>query len=130
MRTTALLEQIEFHEKNPYAQPLCIDQHGRVLRFALRPGQTIREHNAPNSPFYVVVLQGRGVFAGADERDQEFGAGALLIFDPGEQHSIRALNEELVFLGWSHDAPSQAADRNIGEIARRKRVPTGESPML
>ncbi len=30
-------------------------------RFTLRPDQTICEHNAPNSPFFLVVLKGRGV---------------------------------------------------------------------
>ncbi len=30
-------------------------------RFTLKPDQTIREHDAPTSPFFVVVLKGRGV---------------------------------------------------------------------
>ncbi len=55
MRTTHLLEDLEFHESAPNAAPLYVDEHGRVLRFTLKPGQSIREHDAPHSPFYVVV---------------------------------------------------------------------------
>ena len=35
----------------------------QAILFTLQPGQSIREHNAPSSPFYVVVLNGRGMFA-------------------------------------------------------------------
>jgi quercetin dioxygenase-like cupin family protein len=70
----------------------------------LKRGQSIREHNAPSSPFYVVVLSGQGVFAGADEVEQTLGPNALLVFEPGEDHIVRAL-EDLVFVGFLHGAP-------------------------
>lgn len=63
------------------------DEDGRVIRFMLQPGQSISEHNAPSSPFYVVVLQGRGMFAGADGVEQSFGPNDLLVFDKGERHA-------------------------------------------
>lgn len=100
MKTLQLFEDLQFHERNPYAQPLNIDGSGRVLRFALRPGQTVREHNPPDAPFYLIVLEGRGTFAGSDGREQEFGAGTLLIFDPGENHVIRARERDLILLGF------------------------------
>jgi quercetin dioxygenase-like cupin family protein len=75
-----------------------------VLLFRLKPEQSFREHNAPSSPFYVVVLSGRGVFAGGDGVGQTFGPNTLLVFDPGEKHIIRAL-DELVFVGFLHGAP-------------------------
>ncbi len=118
MRTTNLLEDLEFHEASPYAQPLHVDEHGRVLRFMLKPGQSIREHNAPHSPFYVVVLKGRGAFAGGDGKEQQFGPNALLIFEPGEDHAVRALDEELVFVGFLHGAPGGPRARVGGELAR------------
>lgn len=104
MKTTDMLEGLEFHDKDPYAQPLFVDKTGRVLRFALRPGQSIREHNVPGSPFYIVVLKGQGMFAGSDGKEQRFGPNSLLVFDPGENHLIRALDEELVFVGFLHGA--------------------------
>lgn len=105
MKTFQLLENIEFHDKNPYAQPLQVKEDGRVLRFALKPGQVVREHSAPHSPVYLVVLKGHGLFAGADGVELEFSSNTLLTFEPGEQHTIRALDEELVFLALLHEAP-------------------------
>ncbi|GIK36843.1 MAG: hypothetical protein BroJett011_06760 [Chloroflexota bacterium] len=102
MKSLQLLEQLEFHNKNPYAEPLHVDKEGRVLRFTLKPGQQVIEHNAPDSPVYLVVLKGRGLFAGGDGQEQAFGPNALLIFDPGENHSIRAVAEELVFIAVLH----------------------------
>lgn len=105
MKTFQLLENIEFHDKNPYAQPLQVNEEGRVLRFALKPGQVVREHSAPHSPVYLVVLKGKGLFAGADGVELGFSPNTLLTFEPGEQHTIRALDEELVFLALLHEAP-------------------------
>ena len=105
MKTFQLLENIEFHDKNPYAQPLQVDENGRILRFALKPGQIVHEHTAPHSPVYLVVLQGNGLFAGADGVELKFGPNTLLTFEPDEPHSIQALDEELVFLALLHEAP-------------------------
>jgi quercetin dioxygenase-like cupin family protein len=105
MKIEKLMENWEFHDKNPYAQPLLVSQDSRILRFALRPGQIVREHQAPHSPVYVVVLKGQGMFAGADGQEQQFGPNALIIFEAGENHSIRALEEDLVFVTFLHGAP-------------------------
>ena len=50
MHATSLLDKLDFHDKNPYAEPLLVDDTGRILRFTLRPGQSVREHSAPHSP--------------------------------------------------------------------------------
>jgi quercetin dioxygenase-like cupin family protein len=105
MKTLTLIENLEFNDKNPNAQPLFVSHDGRILRFALRPGQIVREHQAPHSPVYVVVLKGQGMFAGADGKEQQFGPNALIIFDAGENHSIRALEEDLIFVTFLHGAP-------------------------
>lgn len=102
MRTAHLLENPEFHDRSPYAQPLYVAGDGRVIRFMLKPGQNITEHSAPSSPFYVVVLKGRGMFAGADGVERSFGPNDLLVFDTGEPHAVRALDEELIFVGFLH----------------------------
>ena len=106
MKSLQLLENLEFHENNPYAQPLHVEKTGRVLRFTLRPGQSVKEHNAPDSPLYIVVVKGQGMFAGGDGVQEQFGPNSLLIFDPGENHTIRALDEELVFVAFLHGASS------------------------
>ncbi len=102
MRTTHLLENLEFHDGHPYAQPLYEADDGRIIRFMLKPGQTITEHDTPSSPFYAVVLQGHGQFAGPDGVEQTFGPNDLLIFNAGEKHTVRALDEPFIFVGFLH----------------------------
>ncbi|MGA2504998.1 MAG: cupin domain-containing protein [Anaerolineales bacterium] len=104
MKSINLTENWKFSDKGSHAEPLFVDKNGRVILFTLKPGQSIREHHAPSSPFYLVVLSGKGVFAGGDRKEQTMGPNNLLVFDSGEEHSIRAL-EELVFVGFLHGAP-------------------------
>lgn len=108
MQTLSVHENLVFHDPNPYAEPLFVSPTGRVLRFALRPGQTVREHTAPSSPVYLVTLEGNGYYSGHDGQEQRFGPGTLLIFDVGEPHAIRADDEEVVFLAFLHGAPLAA----------------------
>ncbi len=104
MKVTNLLENLQFGDKDAHAEPVHSDRQGRAILFTLRPGQSIREHNAPSSPFFVVVLKGKGMFAGGDGKEQSCGPNSLLVFDPGENHAIRAV-DELVFVGILHGAP-------------------------
>ena len=117
MKSMSLLEKVEFHGKDPNAEPLFVSAEARVLRFSLRPGQMVREHNAPHSPVIVTILQGRGLFTGGDGVEQEFGPNELLIFPAGENHSIRALNEDLIFTVFLREAPDSksTAYHRIGE---------------
>ena len=104
MKITYLSGNWKFSDKGAHAEPLYADKNGRVILFTLKPNQSIREHNAPSSPLYVVALSGREFFAGQDGKEQTVGPNSLLMFDPGENHSIHAL-EELVFVGFLHGAP-------------------------
>lgn len=106
MKTVQLLENLEFHNQNPYAQPLHVTKTGRILRFTLKPGQEVVKHSAPDSPVYLVVLQGNGYFAGGDGQEKQFGPNSLLIFEPGEAHAIRAGDEEVVFTAFLHGTSS------------------------
>jgi quercetin dioxygenase-like cupin family protein len=106
MKTIRLLENLEFHDRQPNAEPLHRDKESRVYRFILKPGQQVVKHNAPDSPVHLVVLKGHGAFAGGDGQEQQFGPNTLLVFDPGEDHAIRALDGELVFLVILHGASS------------------------
>jgi quercetin dioxygenase-like cupin family protein len=108
MKYIDLFENWKFNDKGAHAEPLHADRNGRAILFTIKPGQSIREHNAPGSPFYVVILGGRGVFAGSDGVERTFGPHTLLVFDPGENHLIRAV-DELVFVGFLHEAPGNQA---------------------
>lgn len=105
MKSIALYENWIFHDENPYAEPLLVDSEKRVLRFALRPGQVVREHLAPSSPVHLLILRGEGIFTDGEGRENQYGEGTLLVFDSGEKHSIRALEDELVFATFLHGAP-------------------------
>ncbi len=118
MRTMNLLQGLEFHEHNPNAQPLFVDKNGRVLRWMLKRGESIKEHNTHDSPLYVGVLKGTGVFAGQAGNEQTFGPNSLLIFDPGESHHIRADKQDLVFVGFLHGEPSNVAHAPGGILAQ------------
>jgi quercetin dioxygenase-like cupin family protein len=104
MQTINLNGATEFHDQNPFAKPLHADKNGRALLFALHPGQSIKEHNAPSSPIYIVIIKGQGVFSDDAGKEQTYGPGNLLIFNPKENYAVRAL-EELVFLSFLHGAP-------------------------
>jgi quercetin dioxygenase-like cupin family protein len=121
MKSINLVENWEFDHKGPHADPLHVHKNGRIIRFTLKPGQTIREHNVPSSPFYVVILSGRGIFTGGDGVERVVDADTLLVFEPGEQHTVRAL-DNLVFLGFLHGAPGaqikSPALRKTDEVLR------------
>jgi quercetin dioxygenase-like cupin family protein len=104
MKLANLLENLEFGSKDPHAVPLHVDRQGRAILFTLKPDQSIREHSAPSSPFFVVVLRGNGVFAGGDGVEHTCGPNTLLVFDTDEQHTIRAV-DELVFIGFLREVP-------------------------
>ncbi len=118
MKAVQLLENIEWNDKNAHAQPLFVAATGRILRFTLRPGQTVREHEAPHSPVYIMVLKGKGMFAGGDGIEQPFGPNSLLLFDPGETHSIRAVDEEVICAVFLHGAPG-AHDNEKHKVGAR-----------
>ena len=104
MKVASLLENLKFGSKDPHAEPLHVDKDGRAILFTLKPGQSIREHNAPHSPFFVVVLKGKGIFTGGDGLEQTCGPDTLLVFDASEQHAVRA-EQELIFVGFLHGVP-------------------------
>ena len=110
MRQIDLMADFEFRERDPYAQPLHVSPTGRVLRFMLKPGQSVREHNAPHSPLYIVGLKGQGMFAGGDGQEQSLGPGTLFILEPGESHSVRALDTDLIFIAILHGIPPELRD--------------------
>ena len=105
MEYVNLMEGIEFNDAHGIARPIHADENGRLLQFALLPGQAIKEHSSPSSPVYLVVLKGKGVFTGGDNARAEAGTGSVLVFEPGEKHSIQALDEELVFAAILHGSP-------------------------
>jgi quercetin dioxygenase-like cupin family protein len=100
MQIFEAVEDLRLGDAAGLAQPLWADEHSRILRFVLQPGDSIKEHHSRNSPFYALVLKGRGVFTENNGTDHEVGPHDFVQFDVGEDHAIRALGEELVFVGF------------------------------
>lgn len=117
MRKINLLEQLTFNQDRPFSEPLLVDSRARVLRFTLKPGQTIAEHNAPSSPFFVVGLVGSGIFTDGEGGSHRLAPNDLMIFDVGENHSVAALDEDFVFLGILLSAPRVRDDHVGGTLA-------------
>ncbi len=105
MEYVNLLSGIEYNESHPIARSIHVDKNGRLLQFALLPEQEIKEHSSPSSPVYLLVLKGEGVFKGGDGSEETAGAGSILIYDVNEKHSIKAGDEELVFVAILHGSP-------------------------
>lgn len=98
------MDKVQFNEANVHAEPIYVDKMGRALLFALRPGQATKEHNVPLSPVYFVVLKGRGMCKGGDGKEHGIEPNTLVVMNPGENHTVRALDEDLVFLMVLHGA--------------------------
>ncbi|MCC7165255.1 MAG: hypothetical protein IT331_22335 [Anaerolineae bacterium] len=118
MKAAPLLERLEFDAAKPHAAALYVDKQGRAILWTLEPHQTIHDHRVPESPFYVVILQGHGWFSGADGKEEQFGPNTLLVFETDELHGVRAGDERLVFVGFLHGAPGNVSSKVGGEIGR------------
>lgn len=106
MESYRLLSDLEFHDGDPFAQPILVDKNVRILRWMLKPGQVVREHAVPGSPFHVVILKGRGLFGGPDGDEVEHGVGALLVFAPENPTQCGQLKKS-----WSSSASCAALKR-------------------
>lgn len=99
MKVFNLFEKLEFsHDENAHAEPLVVSDSGRVLRFTIRPGQTIPKADAPSSPMFFIVLRGQVVFADGSRREQSYGPNTLVAYEPGETFQLRAGGEETVLV--------------------------------
>lgn len=118
MKTLSPLDNLSFNESYPKAEPLLFEETGRVLRFTLLPGQRLKEHRSLHSPVHIVVLKGRGMFAGGDGHEQLLGPQAVVVFEADERHAVRALDEELIFIALLH----KVAEQQRG-VARKRKSP-------
>lgn len=101
MELFRLNKNIEFNDgDHGHAQVLYADATHRALRFSLRKGQKI-ENFHPHSPVQVFILQGTGVFEGKNGY-QTATSNTLILFEQDEKFSVRAENEDLVFVAVMH----------------------------
>ncbi len=106
MKPVSLLDNIIFKDEAANIQPMLVDDSGRVMRFALKPGQKIKPHRGPQVALLMIVLKGRGLFRGEEDAPVECGPGTMLVFEVGELHGAEATDEELVFLAILRQTPA------------------------
>ena len=111
MEAIKLLEHVEFDDStdNGHAQALFADAGTRVLRFTLQDGQSVKTHHA-HSPVVMVVVDGVGLFTGADGQHVQAGANMMLVFSAGEEITVEHTEGDLVFLGLQHGAAGADQD--------------------
>jgi len=80
----------------PAMTMLADSADARLLVFRFEPGQSLPPHRN-GSTVIVTVLEGEGVFSGA-EGEQQCAAGQVMTYAPSELHGIRALDAELLVL--------------------------------
>ena len=100
-----LLKDVEFKEEHPVAETILADRDTRLIRFSLLPGQGIKEHSAPSSPVYIIVLEGKGLFTDGEDNVKELGVNSCVKYEQGETHSVRAEDEKLVFVALLKGSP-------------------------
>ena len=66
----------------------------RMVIFRIEPGQQVAPHTSPSTVVLSVVSGSGVVLAGDGERAVR--AGEIVVYEPGELHGMRALDEQLV----------------------------------
>jgi quercetin dioxygenase-like cupin family protein len=96
-----LMKNIEFSDgEHGHAQVLYADASSRALRFSLKKGQKI-DNFLSHSPVHVMVLKGSGIFEGKNGY-QTVTHSTLIHFAEDEEFSVKAENEDLVFIAVMH----------------------------
>lgn len=119
MKSINLLEEIEFNDTRVLGQAILADKNNRIIRFALKAGQCLKEHRVPSSAVRIIVIKGSGVFSGEDNKGVELGPQSLIIFEPNEAHSVQALDMELVFVAILQGSPElKEAHKPVGLLQK------------
>ncbi len=69
----------------------------RLVVFRIRPGQQVPPHHNA-STVMIQVLEGSGTISGAHGVERACAKGDIVIYEPGEQHGMKADKEEFLLL--------------------------------
>ncbi len=69
----------------------------RLVVFRIEPGQEVSAHRS-TSTVVLNVLEGSGILSGADGEQRSCSAGDIVLYEPNEEHSMRASEETLLIL--------------------------------
>ena len=77
----------------------------RLVVFRIEPGQAVAPHHNP-STVLLTVLEGEGIVAGR-EGDRECRVGDVVAYEPGETHSMRAVDQTFKLLATIAPRPGE-----------------------
>lgn len=89
-------DAVQFNADGPGITLLHKSERLKVLLVGLEPGQGLPEHPGPAASFS--FLHGSGIMMIGDD-EVEVSAGGVAVLAEGENRSIRATTERLVFMG-------------------------------
>ncbi|HEY9426280.1 MAG TPA: AraC family ligand binding domain-containing protein [Gemmatimonadaceae bacterium] len=79
----------------------------RLVVFRIEPGQQVAPHTS-TSTVILSIACGGGIILGA-EGERTVRAGEIVVYEPGELHGMRALDEQLVIMAAITPRPGAAA---------------------
>jgi quercetin dioxygenase-like cupin family protein len=79
----------------------------RLVVFRIEPGQQVAPHTS-TSTVILSITSGGGIILGA-EGERTVRAGEIVVYEPGELHGMRALDEQLVIMAAITPRPGAAA---------------------
>jgi quercetin dioxygenase-like cupin family protein len=91
---------------NRPATAVIHDSHDvRLVVFRIAPGQQVPPHQNA-STVMIEVLEGSGTISGADGIERSCTKGDIVIYEPGEQHGMKADAEEFLLLATISPRPA------------------------
>jgi quercetin dioxygenase-like cupin family protein len=89
-------EAVAANATRPATSVISDQPDARLVVFRIAPGQAVAPHRNA-STVILTVLAGSGVVTGGDS-ESVVSAGCVVVYEPNEQHGMRAVDEELVLV--------------------------------
>jgi quercetin dioxygenase-like cupin family protein len=104
-----------FRDEGPYVQVLSDVGAARVVLFAFKAGQQLKEHRT-SSQIQVQALSGRVEFA-ATGQSVELEAGVLLQLEANIPHSVTALSDAVILVTMTPSPSYHSLEREVFQHA-------------
>lgn len=96
MKTSSLLQGLEYNENKPAITVLMETETSKEIRIAMKNGQLMKEHQTP-FPITVELFEGSLEF-GVEGKVLSLKKGDLISLDGGVPHDLKATSDSVVRL--------------------------------
>lgn len=103
---TAARSAVAANNTRPAMAVIHDSPEARLVVFRIAPGLQVAPHHS-RSRVMIQVLDGSGILSGGDS-DMDCARGDLVTYEPGEQHGMRSIDQELLLLATITPRPSSA----------------------